>query len=146
MGANAMENTAELEFRPIEFDGSCLCGAVRFNGRGLRDVVYCHCRQCRAGHGATAAYTATESSELTLTEQDTLHWYRSSAGVRREFCARCGSNLFWERLEGRTISIAAGAIHETTKLHAARHIYVADKAPYDEISDDLPQFEASMYV
>lgn len=140
-----MENTAALEFRPIEFNGSCLCGGVRFNGRGLRDVVYCHCRQCRAGHGAIAAYAATQSSNLILTQQDTLQWYNASAGVRRGFCAKCGSNLFWEPLEGTTISIAAGAFHQSAKLHAVRHIYVADKAPYDEISDNLPQFEGSMY-
>lgn len=141
-----MNNTAELVLRQIEFNGSCLCGGVRFSGQGLRDVVYCHCRQCRAGHGATAAYTATNWDGLTLSQQDTLRWYNASAAVRRGFCTKCGSNLFWERLEATTISIAAGAIDQTADLRAARHIYVADKAPYDEINDDLPRCEASMYV
>lgn len=141
-----MENMAELGFRPIEFKGSCLCGGVCFTGHGLRDVVYCHCGQCRAGHGAIAAYSATEFSKLILTKQDTLRWYTASSVARRGFCIKCGGNLFWEPVEGSMISIAVGALDRTAGLRGAGHIYVTDKAPYDEISDHLPRFLGSMYV
>ncbi len=141
-----MKEAAELEFRKIKFSGSCLCGGVRFTGHNLRDVVYCHCRQCRSGHGSIAAYSATETARLRLRRQETLRWYQSSASVRRGFCTSCGSNLFWERLDKPTTCIAAGAIDGAVGLGAAHHIYVNGKASYDDITDGLPQYEGSMYA
>ena len=108
--------------------------------------MYCHCRQCRFGHGAIAAYSATEFSKLTLTKQDTLRWYSASPVARRGFCIKCGGNLFWESVAATTVSIAAGALDQTVGLQGAGHIYVKDKAPYYEISDHLPQFPGNMYV
>ncbi len=141
-----MKKAIKLNIRGTEFNGSCLCGGVRFNGHDLRDVVYCHCRQCRSGHGSIAAYTATDTRQLKLTEQATLRWYKSSTSVRRGFCSNCGSNLFWERLDKPTICVAAGAIDGPVGLRAAHHIYIADKAPYDDITDGLPQHKGSMYA
>ena len=141
-----MSKVLDLNIQPIEFNGSCLCGQVRFNGCGLRDVVYCHCRQCRAGHGAIAAYSASESPRLTITQRETLRWYGSSEVVRRGFCVNCGSSLFWKRQDSASVCISAGAIDKMAGLRAARHIYVVDKAPYDEVTDNLPQFESSMNV
>ena len=64
--------------------GRCLCGAVCYsvNGR-LRDVVNCHCGQCRRTHGHYAAYTAARHANLSLTEQRGLKWYQSSAHACR---------------------------------------------------------------
>ena len=39
--------------------GRCLCGAVAYEVRGpLRDVLICHCEECRRWHGHMAACTA----------------------------------------------------------------------------------------
>ena len=35
-----------------------MCGAVRYELQGaLRDVVVCHCVECRRSHGTSGAYT-----------------------------------------------------------------------------------------
>ncbi len=39
--------------------GGCLCGAVRYEVQGpLRDVLICHCEECRRWHGHVSATTA----------------------------------------------------------------------------------------
>ena len=78
--------------------GGCLCGAVRYEVRGpLRDVLICHCVECRRWHGHFSASTAERREDLVLLEQRGLRWIQSpdsDAGARRGFCAECGSSLF----------------------------------------------------
>jgi hypothetical protein len=122
--------------------GRCLCGAVRYRVFApLRPVSACHCSQCRRQHGALGCYSGdlpTESVDIEGGEH--LRWYQSSASARRGFCGRCGSKLFWQALDRRSIDIAAGSLDLPTGLTLDRHIFVADKGDYYQIADDLPQF------
>lgn len=125
--------------------GGCLCGAVRYAISGkLREVVNCHCGQCRKFHGHFAAYTNAAVSDLTLTGRPNLKWYRSSSFARRGFCKRCGSSLFWQRLKSPTISIAAGTLDAPTGLKTVRHIFVADIGDYYKIADRLERLPGTM--
>ena len=53
----------------------------------------------------------------------------------------CGSSMFYERKGIDKISVSAGSLEIPTSLDRMRHIYVASKGDYYDISDDLPQFE-----
>ena len=121
--------------------GGCLCGGVRYRVTGrLEDVGACHCSQCRKTTGHYFAATSCKRPALTFESDETLAWYRSSAGARRGFCSRCGASLFWERIEGDKVDILAGTLDQPTGLTMTDHIYVADKGDYYEIDDGLPQF------
>jgi hypothetical protein len=122
--------------------GGCLCGGVRYETLGpLRNVIACHCSQCRKTSGHFVAATQVPSKELRLTESATLRWYRSSAGAERGFCVRCGGNLFWRETAPGSLdtSIMAGTLDPPTGLRIVEHIYTADKSDYYEIDDGLPQ-------
>jgi len=122
--------------------GGCLCGGVRYQARGrLREVVACHCSQCRRSSGHFVAATQLPAAHLQLTASATLRWYRSSAQAERGFCARCGGNLFWRETAPATtaISIMAGTLDLPTGLRIAQHIFVADKSDYYQITDGAPQ-------
>jgi hypothetical protein len=122
--------------------GSCLCGGVRYEVRGkLRDVIACHCSQCRRTTGHYVVATQAPAAQLRLTMSETLRWYRSSAGAERGFCMRCGGNLFWRETtpDSDHISIMAGTLDVPTGLRIAQHIFVADKSDYYEIDDGAPQ-------
>lgn len=122
--------------------GSCLCGGVRYEVRArLRDVVACHCSQCRKTSGHYVAMTNAPTAALTFRAANTLTWYRSSETAERGFCSRCGGNLFWRELAGNTTSIAAGTLDAPTRLRIERHIFVADKSDYYEITDDAPRHD-----
>jgi len=124
---------------PARFRGGCLCGAVRYEVRGpLRDVVACHCGQCRRQTGHYLAASAARRRDFRLIEQQGLAWYRSSPRARRGFCARCGSTLFWES-SPQILVIAAGSLDAAPGLRLVAHIYVADKGDYYSLDDDLPK-------
>jgi hypothetical protein len=121
--------------------GHCLCGAVRFRTRGeLREVVACHCSQCRRQTGHFLASTNVANDRLEVEGEESLRWYRASDFARRGFCSNCGSILFWKADSQDHTSILAGAFDEPTGLKLEFHIYCADKGDYYEITDGLPQF------
>lgn len=127
--------------------GSCLCGGVRFAVNGpLRDVVNCHCGQCRKVHGHYAAYTAAAEADIEWLEKESLVWFESTPGkVRRGFCSRCGASLFWWLAGRGSISIAAGVLDAPTGLKTIRHIYVAHAGDYYELPDTLEKLPGSMF-
>jgi hypothetical protein len=125
--------------------GGCLCGAVRYEVRGpLREVVNCHCGQCRRFHGHFGAYTNAATSDISITGYRHLKWYRSSSFARRGFCKECGSSLFWERMKSGSISIAAGTLDIPTRLKTIRHIFVDHMGDYYKISDRLQKLPGTM--
>ena len=122
--------------------GSCECQGVMFELTGeLRDVVFCHCSQCRKTSGHYWAATQVSKGNLNLIKATSLSWYDSSNKARRGFCSVCGSSMFYERKGIDKISVSAGSLEIPTSLDRMRHIYVASKGDYYDISDELPQFE-----
>lgn len=123
----------------VRATGGCLCGRVRYRVRGpLRDILLCHCGQCRRWHGHLGAYTSAARADLDLEGTDALVWFASSERARRGFCATCGSSLFVQDLGQERLSIAAGSLDQPSGLEVIGHEYVADKADYVRIDDNLP--------
>ena len=122
--------------------GRCLCGGVRYAVTGkLRPVMACHCTQCRRWSGNFVAATSARTADLTFADSATLAWYHSSETAERGFCVRCGSPMFWREVGGRHTSIMAGTLDPPTGLRLDRHIFVADKSDYYDLTDGLPQHE-----
>jgi hypothetical protein len=113
----------------------------------LRDVLICHCNECRRWHGHSSATTGAERQDFVLLEQRGLRWIqspRSDAHARRGFCGECGSSLFWDAPEHETISIAAGTLDGPTGLRVASHWYVSQAGDYYELpADGLPHHQLS---
>lgn len=130
------------ELAPQIHRGGCLCGGVRYTIRAaLRDVVACHCTQCRRTSGHYVAATRADSASVSFDTRDTLQWYRSSDTAERGFCGRCGSNVFWRRTaaDETGLSIMAGTLDGPTGLTTSLHIFVADRSDYYELNDGVPQ-------
>ena len=122
--------------------GGCLCGAVKFKvDAPMREVIACHCGQCRKTTGNFFTASNAPAASVTFTADDGLAWYKSSDRAERGFCKACGSNLFWREFGSDTISITAGSLDGQTGLHIKEHIYVADKPDWYDITDGKPQFQ-----
>lgn len=120
--------------------GACLCGQVRFRVDGeLHPPDACHCSQCRRQSGHYWASTDIARAALTVTGEEHLTWFQSSEKVRRGFCSRCGSFLFWDPLGRDRIAVAMGAFDAPTGTKLAKHIFVANQGDYYAIADGLPQ-------
>lgn len=115
--------------------GSCLCGAVKYEVTGpLRNVVACHCEQCRKQTGTYMSATAAKDNDLKIVETRGLKWYRSSGTARRGFCGECGSVLFWHG-DGRDYTaIAAGSLDGPSGLKLEGHIFCESAGDYYEIA------------
>lgn len=123
-------------------NASCQCGSVRFEVDATpAEASACHCVQCRKQSGHFFASANVSKSALRFLQSDTLMWFESSAKVRRGFCGRCGSSLFWEPLFRDWTSVALGAFDGPTGLQLERHIFLAEKGDYYILGDGLPQNE-----
>lgn len=116
--------------------GHCACSGVAYQVNGpLRQIVACHCEQCRRTSGHFVAATATRKRNFQLLEQLTLSWYEAVPGFKRGFCNRCGSSLFFEDLHGDRISIAAGTLDNTESLAIVAHIFAMESGDYYAIDN-----------
>ena len=56
-------------------------------------------------------------------------------------CGVCGSLLFSVVRDGEYVHVALGSLVDAPALRPTEHIFVGSKAPWFEITDDLPQAE-----
>ena len=120
--------------------GACLCGAVAFEVEGpVRDVIVCHCTQCRKWSGHVWAAASVPLDRFRLLSDRGLRWFRASDRASRGFCDRCGSSLFWQPDGEARISFAPGAIDGPTGLATASHIFLAEAGDYYTVADGRPQ-------
>jgi len=125
--------------------GSCLCGAVRWRAEGPFELMsHCHCSRCRKVHGtaygtyveAPAAGFAFEGGEAAIVR------FASSPGFARPFCGRCGSVVPDGVATKGRVPLPAGGFDGDPGTRPLAHIFVASRAPWFEIHDALPRFDA----
>ena len=123
------------------YRGSCLCGQCRYEVTGsLRNVIACHCTQCRKQTGHYLAATNAKHRDFRLLSAKPLRWYRASPSATRGFCSNCGSILFWQAEGRKDISITAGTLDGPTGLKTESHIYCADRGDYYQLPRDGKKF------
>jgi len=124
-------------------DGKCFCGAVHY--RVADEFVYamnCHCSNCRAATGsAFKPFGGIEREKLELTDGADRLLVIGDDGGNDTRCAACGSFLYSVVRDGKYVHVAFGSLVDEPSLRPTKHIFVGSKAPWFEITDDLPQFE-----
>lgn len=126
--------------------GGCLCGAIRFEIHGkIHNIVYCHCSQCRKAQGSAFATNGIVKAKdfRIVSGTDLLTGYESSPGQMKYFCKICGSPIM-SRSEARPdqVRIRLGTVESDITERPLAHIFATSKAGWEEIADDLPQYEA----
>jgi len=72
--------------------------------------------------------------------EDLLREFESSPGVFRAFCGRCGSPIHSRRAANPdTVRVRLGILNDDPARRLLAHFRVGSKAPWFEITDDLPQ-------
>jgi hypothetical protein len=123
--------------------GRCECGAVRY--RVADEFLYaanCHCSNCRAATGsAFKAFAGIEREKLDVVDgQDNLFVWGED-GLNNTRCAVCGALLFSVVREGAYVHVALGSLVDAPSIRPTEHIFVGSKAPWFEITDELPQMQ-----
>lgn len=123
--------------------GTCLCGKVTLQATLNRDVVACHCQQCRKQTGHYVAATQASDCALHIEGEEHLTWYAASNEAKRGFCKHCGSLMFWKANNSAHTSIMAGCLESPTGLSLVSNIYVDNKGDYYDLDSALPAFPQS---
>ncbi|MCP4935257.1 MAG: GFA family protein [bacterium] len=129
-----------------KYKGSCLCGKVRFEISGeIKSIIMCHCSQCRKAQGSAFATNGIVDAKrfALVCGQDELTGYETSPGKKRYFCKHCGSPIL-SKVESKpdTVRVRIGTISSDIVERPSAHIFVSSKANWEDIGDDIPQFEA----
>jgi hypothetical protein len=123
--------------------GKCRCGAVRYEvSDAFLYAANCHCSECRAATGsAFKAFAGIEKEKLSITDglDDLAVFGEDDLNDTR--CGACGSFLFSVVRDGAYVHVALGSLVDAPTLRPTEHIFVGSKAPWFEITDDLPQRE-----
>ena len=123
--------------------GKCECGAVRY--RVADAFLYaqnCHCSRCRAATGsAFKAFAGIQRERFELTDGADRLLVVGEEDLNDTRCAACGSLLFSVVRDGAYVHVALGSLVDAPMIRPTAHIFVGSKAPWFEITDDLPQFE-----
>jgi hypothetical protein len=131
--------------RPGITEGSCLCGGIGYEitGAPVR-MMNCHCSRCRLGRAAAHATNV-------FYKLDQFRWVRGASLVTEykvpdarfhtvAFCSRCGGKVPRPSPERGIVAVPAGSLDTDPGMRAQAHIFVADKAPWFDITGSIPQF------
>jgi hypothetical protein len=134
-------NVTATEVRVLA--GACECGTTRYTvDDAFRYAANCHCSRCRAGTGtAFKAFAGIERDRLEVTEGADRLLVFGDGDLNHTRCGACGSLLFSVVRDGAYVHVALGSLVDAPTIRPAGHIFVGSKAPWFEITDDLPQFE-----
>jgi hypothetical protein len=126
--------------------GSCLCGGIAWEIEGLLELMgHCHCSMCRKAHGSAFETGASTSAEKFrwVRGEELIRLYESHPGSHRGFCSRCGSVVPGVSVSNEErVFISVGCLDDDPGTRPVAHIFVASKAPWQEITDELPRFDA----
>ena len=123
--------------------GQCYCGAVRY---AVADeflyAAICHCSNCRRATGsAFKPFAGIEREKLRTTSgADNLLIY-GSENAHDAHCKTCGSLLYSIVRDGAFVHVAMGTLVDDPSIRPTHHIFVGSKAAWENIADDLPQYE-----
>ena len=109
---------------PKTISGRCHCGAIRYvvTGPAVRSST-CDCEGCRRASGALKVPYVTVSNAVFKVTAGVPSVYRAVSGEKCDcrgawnYCATCGSPLFWKGDQGGTVDLFAGSLDDPTLFH-----------------------------
>tara|TARA_R110000751_G_scaffold288076_4_gene393304 strand:+ start:164026 stop:164430 length:405 start_codon:yes stop_codon:yes gene_type:complete len=123
--------------------GQCMCGAVHYEvADAFSYAMNCHCAKCRQTTGsAFKPMGGIETDQLRIVAgPDNLLFYGN--GLAKDIhCRTCGSLLYSLVREGHYVHVPLGTLVDDPTIRPTHHIFVGSKAPWFEITDNLPQFD-----
>ncbi len=122
--------------------GQCHCGAVRWSAEGEPEHhAICHCGDCRRWSGAPmVGWIAWQADRVAV--HGATGQYRSSEHGVREFCAACGTGLFYrnEQTLPGIVDIQSGTLETPEDFPPGAQIMVKDRLSWSKGLAELPEF------
>ena len=122
--------------------GECYCRAVRYEVvDAFSYALNCHCSNCRRTTGsAFKPFAGIVQDKLRIVRGEDQRLIYGDDTTHDAHCARCGSLLYSRVREGKWVHVAMGTLVVAPSIRPSAHIFVGSKAPWHEITDELPQY------
>jgi hypothetical protein len=92
---------------------------------------------------AFATYARADANALeVLSGADRVTTYERCPGNVFAFCRRCGSIVPYPPVGSPQVELFAGLLDDPPGVGVSFHIYAGSRAPWHEIDDSLPRFDA----
>ena len=128
--------------RPIEKDveGGCFCGRHRYRISGKPGPsAICHCRSCQRIAGAeSVAWVMVNRIQVEFLGP-AMKYFQSSAGIKRSFCAECGTCLTYE-CDAKTIDITIATLDDPERVKPDREIWLSHRISWNALNGDMAGF------
>lgn len=127
---------------PNRLRGECLCRRVGYEvDDAFEYALNCHCSNCRRATGAAFKPFAGIRMEHLAVVRGRDEVMRFGDDTHDAHCGHCGSLLYSQVRDGAYAHVALGTLVDPPSIRPTAHIFVGSKAPWFDISDDLPQFD-----
>ncbi len=121
--------------------GKCYCGAVQYEVEDqFGYALNCHCSNCRRTTGsAFKPFAGIERHKFRIVAGEDARLVYGDETTHDAHCAHCGSLLYSVVRDGQWVHVAMGTLLDDPSIRPTAHIFVGSKAPWYEITDNLPQ-------
>ena len=119
--------------------GRCNCGAVTFEITSPpTGATYCHCTRCqrRSGAAASAQIMVQEGAVRILTGAGEVRGWAPPDGMTKEFCGRCGSQLWSRPPDGAPRGVRMGVLDQDPGVRPTLRAWTSSAAAWEPIPDD----------
>ena len=122
--------------------GECCCRTVRFEvADAFSYAMNCHCSNCRRTTGsAFKPFAGIAQDQLRIVRGNDQRLIFGDDTTHDAHCGRCGSLLYSRVRGGQWVHVAMGTLVDAPSIRPSAHIFVASKAPWHDITDNLPQY------
>ncbi len=121
--------------------GGCLCGDIRFEASGEPLwICHCHCNSCRRNTASPMTTWIGFSPEQVRFSDDRRSFYGSSPGVRRGFCARCGTPVSYQtERHPDQLHLYVASLDNPEDFPPRYHVYYSRKIEWLHADEQLPR-------
>lgn len=121
--------------------GRCYCGAVEYSvADAFLYAANCHCSNCRRTTGsAFKPFAGIEREQLVITKGGDDLLIFGGPDNHNAHCRLCGSLLYSLVRNAQYVHVTMGTLVDAPSIWPTKHIFVGSKAPWFDITDDLPQ-------
>lgn len=125
--------------------GQCLCGDVSYVADG--DIMFqgnCHCSDCRQASGspfATLVFMSKDDVKIIGETKSYSHAVDSGNTLVKQFCPKCGSQMFSGNSANPSLGIKAGTVNEQSEVKPQFNVYAGSKMDCTIMDGSIPAFD-----